>query len=89
MGRTRFPLFVGIGPRRVRPLAVGDTVKILVAALVDGRQPGQTVGLVGPTELGFDDAARLVARVIGKRRPFVRAPPSGSTTSWPAWRSAR
>jgi uncharacterized protein YbjT (DUF2867 family) len=69
-----FPFFVGIGPRRVRPLAVGDAVNVLVAALVDGRLPGHTVGLVGPTELGFDDAARLVARVIGKRRPFIRAP---------------
>ncbi len=32
-----FPLFAGVGPRRVRPLAVG-------------------VALVGPTELGFDQA---------------------------------
>jgi hypothetical protein len=69
-----FPFFVGIGPRRVRPLAVADTVKVLMATLVDGRLPRKTVGLVGPTEIGFDDAARLVARVIGKRRPFVRAP---------------
>lgn len=69
-----FPLFVGIGPRRIRPLAVGDAVKVLVAALVDGRLPRKTVGLVGPTEIGFDDAARLVGQVLGKRRPFVRAP---------------
>lgn len=69
-----FPVFLGIGPRRVRPLAVGDTVRVLIAALVDGRLSGNTVGLVGPTEIGFDDAARLVAKVIGKRRTFVRAP---------------
>lgn len=69
-----FPLFVGIGPRRVRPLAVQDAVDVLVAALVDGRLPRKTVGVVGPTEIGFDDAARLVAKVIGKSRPFVRAP---------------
>ncbi|MDQ6910639.1 MAG: NAD(P)H-binding protein [Actinomycetota bacterium] len=69
-----FPLFVGIGPHRVRPLAVQDAVDVLVATLVDGRLPHKTVGLVGPTEIGFDDAARLVAKVIGKRRPFLRAP---------------
>lgn len=69
-----FPVFVGIGPRRVRPLAVEDAVKVLLAALVYGRLPRKTVPLVGPTEIGFDDAARLVAKVIGKRRPFVEAP---------------
>jgi len=69
-----FPIFVGMGSRRVRPLAVDDVVKVLVAALVDGRLPNQTLGLVGPSEMSFDDAARLVASVIGKKRPFVRAP---------------
>jgi hypothetical protein len=33
------------------------------------------VGIVGPSEIGFDDAARLVAEVIGKGRIFLRAPP--------------
>lgn len=69
-----FLIFLGIGERRVRPLAVGDAVDVLVAALCDNRLSNQTVGLVGPTEIGFDDAARLVADVIGKRRLFVRAP---------------
>lgn len=69
-----FPVFLGIGARRVRPLAVGDAVGVLMAALVEGRLAEQTVGLVGPTEIGFDDAARLVADVIGKRRPFLRMP---------------
>lgn len=69
-----FPLFLGIGPRRVRPLAVEDVVGVLTAALVDGRLPYRTVALVGPTEIGFDDAARLVAGVMGVRRRFLRAP---------------
>ena len=69
-----FPVFLGIGPRRVRPLAVEDAVDVLMAALIDGRLAYQTVGLVGPTEIGFDDAARLVADVIGKRRLFIQAP---------------
>jgi NADH dehydrogenase len=69
-----FPVFAGVGPRRVRPLAVGDMVDVLCAALIGGRLPHQTVALTGPTELGFDQAARLVAGVIGKHPPFVRAP---------------
>jgi uncharacterized protein YbjT (DUF2867 family)/predicted DCC family thiol-disulfide oxidoreductase YuxK len=69
-----FPFFLGIGPLRVRPLAVEDVVEVLAAAMVDGRLPRKTIGLVGPTEIGFDDAARLVAHVLGKRRLFVRVP---------------
>jgi NADH dehydrogenase len=69
-----FPVFLGVGARRVRPLAVEDAVKVLMAALVEGRLPRRTVALVGPTEIEFDGAARLVAKVIGKRRLFMRAP---------------
>jgi uncharacterized protein YbjT (DUF2867 family)/predicted DCC family thiol-disulfide oxidoreductase YuxK len=69
-----FPIFLGIGNRRVRPLAVDDFVRVLMATLVEGRLTNQTVGIVGPTEIGFDDAARLVSEVIGKRRLFVRMP---------------
>jgi NADH dehydrogenase len=69
-----FPVFLGIGPRRVRPLAIGDAVGILRAALVDGELSHTTVGVVGPTELRLDDAARIVAGVLGKRRLFVRVP---------------
>jgi NADH dehydrogenase len=69
-----FPVFLGMGPLRVRPLAVDDVVQVLIAALLDGRLPRQTIGLVGPSEMSFDDAARLVASVIGKKRVFLRAP---------------
>jgi NADH dehydrogenase len=69
-----FPFFVGVGRRPVRPLAVSDAVAVMSAALIDGRLSGQTVPVVGPTELSFDDAARLVAEVIGKKRPFWPAP---------------
>lgn len=69
-----FPVFLGIGPYRVRPLAVEDVIDVLTAPLIEGRMPGKTVSLVGPTEMTFDDAARLVARVMGLRRPFLRAP---------------
>jgi NADH dehydrogenase len=69
-----FPVYLGIGPRRVRPLAIDDAVRILRAALVDGELRRATVGVVGPTELAFDDAARIVASVPGKRRLFLRVP---------------
>ncbi len=45
-----FPIFVGIGSCRVRPLAVEDAVKVLVAATVDGRLADTTVALVGSTD---------------------------------------
>ncbi len=70
-----FPFFLGIGSCRLRPLAVEDVVDVLVATLVDGRLARKTVGVVGPTEIGFDDdAARLVTTVLGKKRPFVTMP---------------
>lgn len=69
-----FPIYVGVGHCRVRPLAVSDVSKVLVGALVEGRLVNTTVGLVGPTEIEFDDAARLVASVLGVRRLFVSAP---------------
>jgi NADH dehydrogenase len=69
-----FPVFLGMGPKRVRPLAVEDVVKVLEAALVDGRLPNRTVALMGPTELPFDDAAALIGRVIGVERPSFPVP---------------
>jgi uncharacterized protein YbjT (DUF2867 family) len=69
-----FPVFAGVGARPIRPLAVDDLLKLLAAALIDGRLAGMTIAPVGPTEIGFDDAARLVARTVGKRRIFVRLP---------------
>ncbi len=47
---------------------------MMVAALVESRLPGRTLALMGPTEIGFDDAARLVAKVMGRQRRFVHAP---------------
>jgi uncharacterized protein YbjT (DUF2867 family) len=69
-----FPIYVGIGHRRVRPLAVGDAADVMLAALTDGRLARKTVPILGPTQLGFDEVARMVAQVLGKRRVFVRAP---------------
>lgn len=71
-----FPVFVGVGRRRVRPLAVADAVAVLKAALIDGRLPRKTVGLAGPTELDFDEAVRIVGRVLGKH-PLILDLPIG------------
>jgi uncharacterized protein YbjT (DUF2867 family) len=81
---STFPVFLGTGHRRVRPLAVGDAVDILVAALVDGRLSRRTVGLAGPTQIDFDDAARLVASA---GRPKASVP--GRRTGCPASASSR
>jgi NADH dehydrogenase len=69
-----FPMFVSMGPRRVRPLAVGDLVNIVTAGLIDGRLARKTTSATGPTQLFFDDAVRLVGQVIGKRPVLVRLP---------------
>lgn len=70
-----FPVYVGIGERRrVRPLAIEDAVGVFQAAVVDGRLSRKTVALLGPSEMSFDEVARRVARVLGKRRLFLSAP---------------
>lgn len=69
-----FPVYVGVGTRRVRPLAVEDAARVLMSALVDRSLTRKTVGLTGPTQIFFDDIARLVASIVGRRPVFVRAP---------------
>src|SRR6266545_4024874 len=76
------------GSGRVRPLAADDVVDVLCAALVDGRLPRMTVPLVGPTELGLQDAVALVARVTGRQRPMLRLP-TGRFLSLLAWLAER
>ena len=56
----------------MRPLAVGDAVNILRAALIEGRLARRTTPITGPTELEFDDAVRLLATVLGKRTLLLR-----------------
>ncbi|MDQ6884199.1 MAG: NAD(P)H-binding protein [Candidatus Dormibacteraeota bacterium] len=65
---------VGFRERRARPLAVADLVRILQAALVEGRLRRQTVAALGPEELTLAAAARRVARVAGIRLLVLPAP---------------
>jgi uncharacterized protein YbjT (DUF2867 family) len=69
-----FPVYVGIGRRRVRPLWIFDLVDVLAASVVDRRLDRQTVAVLGPTEIGFDDAVRMIARVLDRRVVVIRLP---------------
>ena len=68
------PIYVGIGARRVRPLAVADVVRILTVALRTDRLEALTVPIVGPDEVTFDHAVSRVATLVGRNPIFVRAP---------------
>jgi len=71
-----FPVFatMGLRDRAVRPLAVEDLVKVLEAALIDGRLPRETVAMVGPDEMQLREAARRVGQAIGRRPTIVPTP---------------
>ena len=70
------PVFasVGLAEKPVRPIAVTDLVRILEAALVEGRLSRQTVAVTGPEELRLSEAVRRIGRVIGRRVLVVPAP---------------
>jgi uncharacterized protein YbjT (DUF2867 family) len=71
-----FPVFatVGLRDRVVRPLAVEDLVKVLEAALIEGRLSRETVAVMGPEEMMLGEAVRRVGDAIGKRPPMLRMP---------------
>lgn len=72
-----FPVFglVGLEERPVRPLAVGDIVRVLsAAALDDTRLKNRTIALTGPEEMSLGEAVHRVAAVVGRRPTFVRQP---------------
>lgn len=63
-----FPFFalVGFGDKPVRPLAIEDLTRVLVAALIEARLSRQTVAIVGPEQMPLSEAVRRVGRVIGR-----------------------
>jgi uncharacterized protein YbjT (DUF2867 family) len=72
-----FPVFglVGLRSRPIRPVAVDDVARVLVAAAVgDRRLTGRTFAVLGPDELPLSDAVRRVAGVVGRRPLLVRFP---------------
>jgi NADH dehydrogenase len=75
-GLGTFPVFltVGMRDRAMRPLAVEDLVRVMVAALVDGRLSRATVAVTGPEEITVSEAVRRVAQATGRRARIMPAP---------------
>ena len=71
-----FPLFalVGLSEKPVRPIAINDMIKVLMAGLFDQRLANQTVAVLGPEELSLEKAVKRVAAVVGKKPLFFRLP---------------
>lgn len=67
-----FPVFgfVGFQDRPVRPVAIEDMVRLLVAAATGDELANKTVAVVGPEELTLREAVRRVAKVVG-RKPLM------------------
>jgi len=71
-----FPVFplVGLRPTRLRPVFVGDVVRIARAALDDPRLSRRTVAVLGPEELGAEDAIRRIGDAAGRTVRIILMP---------------
>jgi uncharacterized protein YbjT (DUF2867 family) len=71
-----FPVFalVGMRDQPIRPVAVEDVVKIMVAAITEGRLPRKTVAVTGPEQLTLSAAVKRVAEVLDKHPLTIRLP---------------
>ena len=65
---SRMPVFAAVGLREksVRLVAVEDLVEVIRASLDEDRFARQTVAVLGPEEFPFSQAARRIAKTIGK-----------------------
>ncbi|RYX85418.1 NAD-dependent epimerase/dehydratase family protein [bacterium] len=68
------PLFatVGLSEKAIRPVAIEDVVRILIACLTEGRLKNQTVPVLGPQRMRLSDAVFKVARL--SHRPVLVFP---------------
>jgi NADH dehydrogenase len=64
----KMPVFAAVGLREktVRLVAVEDLVEIIRVSLDENRFSRQTVAVLGPEEFPFSQAARRIAKVMGK-----------------------
>ena len=64
----KMPVFAAVGLREktVRLVAVEDLVEVIRAALDENRFVRQTVAVLGPEEFPFSQAARRIAKAMGK-----------------------
>jgi NADH dehydrogenase len=69
----KMPVFAAVGwkERTVRLVAVEDLVDVLRAALDKNTFSRQTVAVLGPEEFPFSQAARRIAKAMGKRSLLV------------------
>ena len=75
-----FPLFalVGIRQRSLRPVAVDDVTRLLVAAAHgDARLIDQTVAVLGPETVSLREVVQRVGAAIGREPRFIRLPVVG------------
>ena len=75
-----FPLFalVGIRQRSLRPVAVDDVTRLLVAAARgDARLIDQTVAVLGPETVSLREVVQRVGAAIGREPRFIRLPVVG------------
>jgi NADH dehydrogenase len=70
----RMPVFAAVGLREknVRLVAVEDLVDVIRASLDEDRFARQTVAVLGPEEFPFSQAARRIAKAMGK--PLIVVP---------------
>jgi nucleoside-diphosphate-sugar epimerase len=64
----KIPIFAAVGLREktVRLVAVEDLVNVIRASLDENRFARQTVAVLGPEEFPFSQAARRIAKAMGK-----------------------
>jgi NADH dehydrogenase len=64
----KMPIFAAVGLREktVRLVAVEDLVEVIRASLDENRFARQTVAVLGPEEFPFSQAARRIAKAMGK-----------------------
>ena len=69
----KMPVFAAVGLREktVRLVAVEDLVEVIRAALDEDRFARQTVAVLGPEEFPFSEAARRIAKAMGKSSLIV------------------
>ena len=80
---------VGRAPRGVRPVAVADVARVLVAAaLGDQRLRDRTIHVLGPERLTLEAAVRRVAHVVGRRPWFVPLPVAAHRLLARGWEAA-
>lgn len=71
-----FPIFgfVGFKDKRIRPVAVEDIARIILAAATKDALSRETNAVVGPEQLTLRQAVRRVAAVVGRRPLMIPLP---------------